>query len=405
MTSLSRHKILCDDSGRNSVFALSVFGIKTGRDIWCYNYSSERLAGNIKKTVNHFNECARKFRTLGNVDEHLAQIKKNKKTEKITWDDVLQRRFKSPKHFLSFEDGGVFKGQYRPFTSKYVYVSSDLTNRRPKSMVNIFPNPASENRVINVPLKCNPEYFFALMTDGIPDMGFIVGSTQSVPLYDYGNGKSDNDDLISASSNYGLTETFVEEVRSKYSDKTITYLEVFNYVYGVFHAPGFKDVFGSTLDKELPRVPLVSSVDDFRAFSSAGALLADLHIGYETIDPHPDVFIEGNCDHSEAFMVTNKKMTFAPGDDSKIRFNKHILIGGIPSKAHQYRLGGRSALECVMDQQIVKQDGLTRIVDDPNLYDAVLENPRYITDLIARVANVSVQTVDILEKLPALNLH
>ena len=61
--------------------------------------------------------------------------------------------------------------------------------------------------------------------------------------------------LISTCSNYGLTETFVEEVRSKYSDKTITHLEVFNYVYGVFHAPGFKDAFRSTLDKELPRVP------------------------------------------------------------------------------------------------------------------------------------------------------
>ena len=137
--SLSQHRILIDDNGKNSVFALSVFGVKTGRDIWCCNYSSERLVVNIQNTVNHFNECARKFRTLGNVDEYLAHIKKNKKTEKITWDDVLQRRFKSPKHFLSFKDGGVFKGQYRPFTSKYVYVSKDLTNRRPKGMVNIFP--------------------------------------------------------------------------------------------------------------------------------------------------------------------------------------------------------------------------------------------------------------------------
>ena len=149
---------------------------------------------------------------------------------------------------------------------------------------------------------------------------------------------------------------------------------------------------------------LVSSVDDFRAFSSAGALLADLHIGYETIDPHPDVFIEGNYDHPDAFKVTDLKMKFIRGDYSKIKFNDHIVVCGIPDKSRQYRLGGRSAIEWVMDQQVIKRDGLTQIVDDPNLYDAVLENPRYITDLIARVANVSVQTVNILEKLPGLNL-
>jgi len=37
----------------------------------------------------------------------------------------------------------------------------------------------------------------------------------------------------------------------------------------------------------LPRIPFVSSVEDFWAFSNAGRKLADLHLNYETIEPWP----------------------------------------------------------------------------------------------------------------------
>ena len=47
----------------------------------------------------------------------------------------------------------------------------------------------------------------------------------------------------------------------------------------------------------------------------------------------------------------------------------------------------------------VKTDKASGIVNDPNLYS---EDPRYVVDLIKRVTYVSLETVKLVEALPAL---
>ena len=66
----------------------------------------------------------------------------------------------------------------------------------------------------------------------------------------------------------------------KYNDPDIEKDDIFNYVYGVLHAPTYRDRFGNDLAKGLPRVPFAS---DFRAFVEAGTTLSELHLGYETL--------------------------------------------------------------------------------------------------------------------------
>ena len=39
--------------------------------------------------------------------------------------------------------------------------------------------------------------------------------------------------------------------------------------------------FAANLKKELARIPVVSSFEDFKTFSAAGQALADLHLNYE----------------------------------------------------------------------------------------------------------------------------
>ena len=63
------------------------------------------------------------------------------------------------------------------------------------------------------------------------------------------------------------------------------------------------------------------------------------------------------------------------------------------------RIGNRSALEWVVDQYRIKTDKRSGIVNDPNRAD----QPRYIVDLIARVINVSLKTVTVVESLPSLS--
>ena len=89
-----------------------------------------------------------------------------------------------------------------------------------------------------------------------------------------------------------------------------------------------------------------------------------------------------------------EKMKFSR-DKTQLKYNDFLTLDGIPVEAFDYRLGNRSALEWVVDQYRVKTDKRSGIVNDPNRVD----QPRYIVDLIGRVINVSLKTVEIVEDL------
>ena len=67
-------------------------------------------------------------------------------------------------------------------------------------------------------------------------------------------------------------------------------------------------------------------------------------------------------------------------------------------ETYQYRLGNRSALEWVIDQYQVKLDKRSGIRSDPNRAD----DEEYIVRLVGQVIRVSVETVRIVNALPAL---
>ena len=88
-------------------------------------------------------------------------------------------------------------------------------------------------------------------------------------------------------------------------------------------------------------------------------------------------------------------------DKSCIIYNDDIIIENIPEKAYGYIVNGRSAIEWVMNQYQYKINKKTGFVDDPNLY---LDDEKYIFNLLLSIINVSVQTVDLINSLPPLEL-
>ncbi len=72
-------------------------------------------------------------------------------------------------------------------------------------------------------------------------------------------------------------------------------------------------------------------------------------------------------------------------------------IKNIPEKAYKYIINGKSAIHWMMDQYQIKTNNKTNLVDDPNLYT---DDEKYIFNLLLRVINVSVQTVDLVNSLP-----
>ena len=88
-------------------------------------------------------------------------------------------------------------------------------------------------------------------------------------------------------------------------------------------------------------------------------------------------------------------------DCSTIVLNDTISISNIPAKAYQYIVNGRSAIEWIMDQYRVKTDKKSGITDDPNDYS---DDHKYIFNLLLMIINVSVQTVDLINQLPKLQI-
>ena len=86
-------------------------------------------------------------------------------------------------------------------------------------------------------------------------------------------------------------------------------------------------------------------------------------------------------------------------DKTTILYNSRISLPGIPLEAYEYIVNGKPALEWVMERYAVTVDKDSGIKNDPNTWS---EDPRYILDLVKRIIRVSLETVRIVQGLPAL---
>jgi predicted helicase len=95
------------------------------------------------------------------------------------------------------------------------------------------------------------------------------------------------------------------------------------------------------------------------------------------------------------------KMRFpAKGQKDTIIYNTYITISNIPSRAYEYIINGKSAIEWIMERYAVTTHKESGIKNDPNDWAKEHDNPRYILDLLLSIITVSVKTVDIVEGLP-----
>ncbi len=83
-------------------------------------------------------------------------------------------------------------------------------------------------------------------------------------------------------------------------------------------------------------------------------------------------------------------------DKKSLIVNPSLTLTGIPERCFDYRLGNRSALDWVIDQDQVSEDKKSGIRSDPNRED----DPQYIVKLVGQVIRVSMETLDVIATLP-----
>ncbi len=396
-----------------SFFNLVSMGIATNRDAWDYNFSKLSLYNNIQKTVMVYNNQVEILRERRKENPNTAfEDVVTFDESQISWSSSLTSNLDRYNKAI-FEPHRIKTAHYRPFVKSNLYFGDKFVHRRGQ-FEEIFR--IEEGRLICVPGIGVTKDFTTIISDTYSDME-LIGKSQCFPLYWYEENKNRQKTLFDEETGEkyirrdGITDWILKEVRSRYHTSNITKEMIFYYVYGLLHSKDYRTRFAADLKKSLPRIPIVERVEDFMDFYKYGKKLADLHLNYEAVAPYPDVKVvgdrplKGDDSDYEYYRVWDKMRFNSKSDKNTIIYNGNIRIENIPSKAYEYVVNGKSAIEWIVERYCVSQDKKSLIKNDANDWGKEHGKPRYILDLLLSVINVSVQTVDIVNALPKLNFE
>lgn len=270
--------------------------------------------------------------------------------------------------------------------------------------------------------------FSCLMSDTVPCLD-CVDKSQCLPRYLYirndvfgfagsgaqpfNQGVFDNDEITPGSHGTervdAISGTALKHFAEAYG-REITADDLFYYIYGILHSEDYRERYANNLKRELPRIPRVTTYEQFIAFRNAGRALGDLHVNYENVKPYGGVKITG--EESGNYRVVKMKWRRIPGktgnagnDKTTLIYNENITITGIPLEAQEYIVNKKSALDWIVERACVKTDNETGIVNDFNQWGIEHGNPKYPLELFLKVITVSLETMKIVRALPPLEIH
>ena len=374
---------------QKAIFKLFTLGVSTNRDNWAYDFDKEQLEKKIKCFLKIYNNERKKW-----ADKKLNDANFNDNLDySIKWSEHLKNQLIQNKE-IKFNKKSIVKCLYRPFIYQYLYFSNKFCDRLSFNKF-LFPNENSENLTLNFQVSTPRRYTDCFVSNKMIDLNFtVIAGIVSVPLYIYENGEK----------KLNITDYAIKEFQNKYKDKA-TAENIFAYCHAVLSSPKYQKEYEENLKIDYPRIPLYKNFD---RFVELGKRLIKLQTEFENFD----------CRNEEIQLKIEKDFKYMPEDFSMIKLNKEkgiIIFDGknrienIPKKAFDYKIGTRSALDWIIDyykpKKLNPQKELhhkTLIENGLNSYD--YKNIReYLFELIPKVINISVETVDIFKELEKLN--
>ena len=387
----------------DAIFRLYSLGLATGRDAYIYNFSRDACTENARRVTQDY------LAAISDLDEN-PEITVNEAahhhSSNIKWSPELKNSLRR-KIQTKFEENYIRKVAYRPFVLTNCYANYTFIQRK-YQMDRVFPESSSTNRVICATSVGSKKAFSVLMTDTLPDLE-LISKGQCFPRWQYPR-PVDTSNTTREFQGFDEVPERIDNIsdaalctfRKHYGDDAITKDDIFDYVYGILHAPSYRAQFANDLSKMIPRIPYAP---DFRAFAKAGQRLADLHLNYETCEQYPHLKNEPISpsllweEKPEHFRLGTRAMRFADKQaKTTLIINEHVQLSGIPEEVHRYVVNGRTALEWFIDRYKITQDKNSGIINDPNGW---FENPRDLITAITRIVYVSVESTKIIEALPS----
>ena len=374
---------------QKAIFKLFSLGIATNRDDWAYDFDKEQLEKKIKYFLKIYNKNRNSFKGIDYLDEN----KNDNLDYSIKWSRDLKKDLASNREY-KFNKSNIRKCLYRPFVYSNLYFDDGVIDVKGISET-FFKYESSENLTLNFHVSTPRRYTDCFVSNKMIDLNFtVIAGIVSVPLYIYENGEK----------KLNITDYAIKEFQNKYKDKA-TAENIFAYCHAVLSSPKYQKEYEENLKIDYPRIPLYKNFD---RFVELGKRLIKLQTEFENFD----------CRNEEIQLKIEKDFKYMPEDFSMIKLNKEkgiIIFDGknrienIPKKAFDYKIGTRSALDWIIDyykpKKLNPQKELhhkTLIENGLNSYD--YKNIReYLFELIPKVIEISVETVDIFKELEKLN--
>ena len=362
-----------------AIFTNSAVGVSTNRDSWVIGFNDKATLSKARTLITNYNSEVKRLSKNATSDI-------NRNESFVKWTRKLEQLLDKCK-LIEFNDQNLIPIMYRPFTKKWIYYQNEVV----ESPGQWYKKFGESNKVIVTTGRGASRDFSALVSTLIPNLD-LQEKGQGFMRYD-----NEVDETSLFQNNDNMNQEFADKLGLNLDD-------TFAYVYGVLNSKEYQEKYANDLKKDLARIPIVKNKE---RYVEVGQKLMDLHLNYEEVPVYDGVGI--TTAENPSYKVT--KMRFAKKRDEKgksvndlstIIFNSDITVSNIPEKAYEYVVNGRSAIEWIIDQYQVKTDQKSGITDDPNEYS---DDEKYIFNLLLRIINVSVQTVDLINSLPKFEVE
>jgi len=259
--------------------------------------------------------------------------------ETIAFDYETAKKL-AEKHDLSAET--IKPILYRPFDKNYIVYDKEVIARRRHEVMQHILHNNNLGFVTNRQIKITSiQHFF--VSEYVVDLHIFETANACAnlfPLYIYPTEKSGLFDLEHETRKANFSPAFILDLESRLKLKfivegngdfetTISALDVFNYLYAVFHSPTYRTRYAEFLKIDFPRLPLTNDKALFQKLASLGAELVAIHLMNADIENDSCFDIEGDN--------VVEKIEFK---DNKVFINKTQFFDNVSPDVWNFHIGG-----------------------------------------------------------------
>lgn len=274
-----------------------------------------------------------------------------------------------------FDETNIKRVSYRPFDSRFMLYTGNARGFVGWPVRQVMTNYIRGSNIGLLAPKANrdAEFAHAFVVDRPTEAIFLSGTTGSnamnMPLYLYPDDDVDQTDAfapkhralnldlklfaavckaagIDPADQAGPNDDF----RAATGDARPSEVKVFDYIYGVLHAPNYRETYAEFLKIDFPRIPYPKSLDVFRHVSEKGEALRRLHLMEAAAIGEAPYRYDGEGDDAVASGFPKWESSRTPdqvrGDEGRAPVSGRVFINAdqyfenVPEIAWSFHIGG-----------------------------------------------------------------